>query len=179
MNVYVYKFYFKQKIIIKAFWLFATPWTIYRLQNSPGQNTGVGSLSLLQGIYSTQASNPGLPYCRQILYQLSHQGTPRKLEWVACPFSSKSSWPGIKSGSPALQEDSLPAELPGKPYNQGLVNTKYELWILIEPVILLPLCYYSALMIENIWVFPVMLPFIHRQMNCFPFVLMCIQHVCL
>ena len=39
--------------------------------NSPGQNTGVGSLSLLQGIFPTQGSNPGLPHCRRILYQLS------------------------------------------------------------------------------------------------------------
>ena len=45
------------------------------LYNSPGQNTGVGSLSLLQGIFPTQRSNPGLPHCRQILYQLSHQGS--------------------------------------------------------------------------------------------------------
>ena len=43
--------------------------------NSPGQNTGMGSLSLLQGIFPTQGSNPGLPHCRQILYQLSHQGS--------------------------------------------------------------------------------------------------------
>ena len=43
--------------------------------DSPGQNTGMGSLSLLQGIFPTQGSNPGLPYCRQILYQLSHQGS--------------------------------------------------------------------------------------------------------
>ena len=48
--------------------------------NSPGQNTGVGSLSLLQGIFPTQGSNPGLPHWRQILYQLSHQGSPRTLE---------------------------------------------------------------------------------------------------
>ena len=42
----------------------------------PGKprNTGVGSLTLLQGIFPTQESNPGLPHCRQILYQLSHQG---------------------------------------------------------------------------------------------------------
>ena len=46
-----------------------TPW------NSPGQNTGVGSLSLLQGSFPTQGSNPGLPHWRQILYQLSHQGS--------------------------------------------------------------------------------------------------------
>ena len=36
--------------------------------NSPGQNTGVGGLSLLPGIFSTQGSNPGLPHCRWILY---------------------------------------------------------------------------------------------------------------
>ena len=40
--------------------LFVTPWTIYSPQNFPGQNTG-GSLSLLQGIFSTQRSNPGVP----------------------------------------------------------------------------------------------------------------------
>ena len=43
--------------------------------NSPGQYTGVGSQSLLQGIFPTQGSNPGLPHCRQILYQLSNQGS--------------------------------------------------------------------------------------------------------
>ena len=41
-----------------------------------GKNTGAGSLSLLQGIFPTQGSNPGLLYCRQILYQLNHQGSP-------------------------------------------------------------------------------------------------------
>ena len=79
--------------LLNRVWLFATPWTIHSLWNSPGQNTGVGSLSLLQGIFPTQGSNPGLPCCRWILYQLSQQGSPRKLEWVAYPFSSGSSWP--------------------------------------------------------------------------------------
>ena len=41
--------------------------------NSPGQNTGVGNLSLLQGIFPTQGSSPGLPHCGRILYQLSHK----------------------------------------------------------------------------------------------------------
>ena len=49
---------------------------LYSPRNSPGQNTGVGSLSLLQGIFLTQGSNPGLPHCRQILDQLSHKGIP-------------------------------------------------------------------------------------------------------
>ena len=66
------------------------PNRLYSLWNSPGQNTGVGSLSLLQGIFPTQGGNPGLLHCRQILYQLSHMGNPRILEWVAYPFSSGS-----------------------------------------------------------------------------------------
>ena len=41
--------------------------------NSPGENTGVGSCSRLQGIFSTLVLNPGLPHCRQILYQACHQ----------------------------------------------------------------------------------------------------------
>jgi len=65
---------------------------------------------------TTQKSNPVLAHCRQILYHLSHQGSPRILEWVAYPFSRVSSQQGIKPGSPALQVDSLPAELPGKPF---------------------------------------------------------------
>ena len=44
--------------------------------DSLGKNTGVGSHSLLQGIFFTQGSNPGLLHCRQILYHLSHQGSP-------------------------------------------------------------------------------------------------------
>ena len=52
-----------------------------------------GSLSFLQGIFPTQGSNPGLLHCRRILYQLSHKGSPRILEWVAFPFSRWSSWP--------------------------------------------------------------------------------------
>ena len=53
----------------------------------PDKNTGVGCHALLQGIFPTQGSNPGLLHCRQILYCLSHQGSPRILEWVAHPFS--------------------------------------------------------------------------------------------
>ena len=47
-----------------------SPW------NSPGQNTGVGDLSLLQGIFPVQGLNPRLSHCRWILYQLSHRGSP-------------------------------------------------------------------------------------------------------
>ena len=57
------------------------------------KNTGVGSLRLLHGIFPTQESNPSLPHCMQILYQLSHKGSSKVLEWVAYPFSHRSSWP--------------------------------------------------------------------------------------
>ena len=59
-------------------------------EDSPG-NTGVSCLALLQGIFPTRGSNLGLLQCRQILYHLSHQGSPRMLEWVAYLFSRGSS----------------------------------------------------------------------------------------
>ena len=51
-----------------------------------------------RGIFPTQGLNPGLPHCRQILYQLSHQGSPKILEWVAYPFARGSSQPRNQSG---------------------------------------------------------------------------------
>ena len=68
------------------------PYGQYSPWDSPGQNTRVHSLSLLQGIFPFQGLNPGLPHGKQILYQLRHKGSPRILEWVAYP-SSRSSWP--------------------------------------------------------------------------------------
>ena len=52
------------------------PHELYSPWNSPSQNTGVGSRSLLQVIFPTLGSNRGLPHCRPTLYQLSHQGSP-------------------------------------------------------------------------------------------------------
>ena len=69
------------------------PHGLYSPWNSLGQNTGVGSLSLHQGIFPTQELNSGLPHRRQILYQLSHKGSPRILEWVAYAFPRGSSQP--------------------------------------------------------------------------------------
>ena len=69
------------------------PHGLYNPWISPGQNTGVGSLSLLQGIFPTWESNPGLLHCRWTLYQLSHKGRPRMLGWVTYPFFRGSSWP--------------------------------------------------------------------------------------
>ena len=52
------------------------PHGLYSPWNSPGQNTVVGSLSFLQGIFPSQGSNSGLPHCRRILYHLSPKGSP-------------------------------------------------------------------------------------------------------
>ena len=54
--------------------------------------------------------------CRRSLYWLSPQGRPRILEWITYPFSRDLPNWGIELGSPTLQADSLPAEVPGKPY---------------------------------------------------------------
>ena len=89
------------------------PHELYGPWNSPGQNTGVGSLFLLQGILPTQGSKPGLLPCRRILHQLSHKGSPRILKWVPIPSPEYLPKPGMELGSPALQVDSLPTELSG------------------------------------------------------------------
>ena len=78
----------------------------------------------------TQGLNPDLPHCRQILNCLSHQRN-RTLEWVASPFSKGTSWHRNKPVSLALQMDSLPAELPGKP-RQFFLNCKILPSIAIE-----------------------------------------------
>ena len=57
------------------------PHGLYSPWNSPGQNTGVGRFSLLQGIFLTQGLNQSLLHYRQILYQLSYQGSPKVLEF--------------------------------------------------------------------------------------------------
>ena len=61
---------------------------LYSPWYSPGQNTSVGSLFLLQGIFPTQGSNSGLPRCRWILYQLSHKGSPSKFHSVFTDVST-------------------------------------------------------------------------------------------
>ena len=112
---------------------------------SAGQNTGVGSLSLLRGIFPTQGSNPGLLHCRRIVYQLSHQGSPRILEWVAYPCSSGSSWPRnwtrvscIAGGfftSWATRETLFIAKHKSKILNSFSEETvKYLLFVLEEPL---------------------------------------------
>ena len=67
---------------------------LYSPWNFPGQNIGVGSLSLLQGIFPTQGSNPGLPHCWRILYQLSHVG----VRWVQLCDSLNILWHCLSLG---------------------------------------------------------------------------------
>ena len=98
-NQVIYSFTMKVKVkVAQSCLTLWDPHGIYSPWNSPGQNTGVGNLSLLQGIFPNQGSNPGLLHCRQILYQLNHKGSPRILEWVAYPFSSRSSQPRNRTG---------------------------------------------------------------------------------
>ena len=80
------------------------PHGLYSPWNSPGQNTGVGSRSLLQGIFPTQGLNPGLPRCRQILYQLSHQGSnKRKWKWSRSVVSDSATlWTVAHQASPSM-----------------------------------------------------------------------------
>ena len=102
------------------------------------------SLSLLQGIFPTQGSNTGHLHCRQILYQLSHKGSPGILEWVAYLFSSGSSQPRdwtqvscnegrffTRPRSPTVQADSLPAGPQGKPRNTWVGNLSLLQWIFL------------------------------------------------
>ena len=108
--------------------------------DSPDKNTGVGCHGLLQGIFPTHGSNPGLLHCRQILYHLSNKGIPKNVlsvqfssvqslsrvrvfaapwnvlsrqeYWSGLPFPSPGDLldPGIKPGSPAFQADTLTSE---------------------------------------------------------------------
>ena len=81
------------------------PHGLYSLWNSPGQTTGAGSCSLLQGIFPTQGLNPGLSHYRQILYHLSHQGSPLLYDKVGLiPVLGWS--PGERNGYP-LQNSCL------------------------------------------------------------------------
>ena len=75
--------------------------------NSPGQNIGVGSLSLLQGIFRTQGSNPGLLHCWQILYQLSHMG----VRWVQLFNSLNILWHCLSLGLELKLTSSSPVAL--------------------------------------------------------------------
>ena len=119
--------------LVADIWLFVTSWTVARQVSLP---MGILQARLLEWVAmpssressqpggTGQGLNPGLLHCWWILYCLSHQGSPWTLEWVACPFSRGSSRPKDQTRSLALQADSLPAELPGKPIS---------VWVYIYP----------------------------------------------
>ena len=90
--------------------LFATPWTVacqfLCAWNLTGQNIGMCSCSLLQGIFPTQRSNPDLPHGRQVLYHPNQQRSPRILKWVAYPSPADLPNPGIEPGKPCTMEAS-------------------------------------------------------------------------
>ena len=78
--------------LLSHVWLFANPWTIQSMEFSRAEDWS--RLSFLQGILPTQGSNPYLPHCMKICYQLRQKGSPRILEWVASLFS----WPRNQTG---------------------------------------------------------------------------------
>ena len=73
--------------VAQSVWLFETPWTAAHQFPLSMRILQARIHALFHGIYPTQGSNPGLPHCRQILYHLTHQGSPRKVEEAAYPFS--------------------------------------------------------------------------------------------
>ena len=96
-----------------------TPWTIYSPCNFPGQNTGVGSLFLLQQIFPTQGLSPGLLHCRRILHQLSPQGAHfggRKCK--VCPQRSPFSPAGTRREGQGCRRLQLLQSLPAMPSAQ-------------------------------------------------------------
>ena len=127
---------------VKVTQTYATLWGphgLYSPWNAPGQNTGMGSCFLLQGIFPTQGLNPGLLHCRWIPYQLSHKGSPRILEWVAFPFlqwifpTQGSSW-GLLHCRWILYQLSYQGIFVYTPYLSAFICqwTTWLLWIMVQ-----------------------------------------------
>ena len=91
------------------------PTRLLRPWDFPGKSTRVGCHFLLQGIFPTQGSNPGLPHCRPMLYHLSHQGSPRILKWVAYPFSVGCSRPRNQTGVSSIADRKAQEYWSGQP----------------------------------------------------------------
>ena len=114
------------------------PHGLYVPGNSPGQNTGVGSLSFLQEIFPIQGSNPGLLYCRWILYQLSHN--KQKPQTELRDQNGVFSWPGRVAKQ--QKEERLPF-FPVKGSAHEKIQTVfwlYPLGFLFFPEKVFPLC---------------------------------------
>ena len=133
------------------------PHGLHRPWNSPDQNTGLGCCSLLQGIFPTQGSNPGLPHCRQILYQLSHKGSPFTCYHnvthqapLSMEFFRQEYWSGsVSSVAQSCQTlcDPMDCSMPGFPIHHQLpelaqthvhrVSDAFNHLILCRPLLLL------------------------------------------
>ena len=105
------------------------PHGLYSPWNSPGQNTGASSLSVLQGIFPTQGSNPGLPHCRWIPYQVSQKASPRILEWVDFPFSRGASWPRNQTAVSCISGGFILCQIVDKLSNYSIKNQEKLLTI--------------------------------------------------
>ena len=112
-KVYWFKNEEKKVKVAQLCQTFCDLWTIQSIEFSRSEYGG--SCFFFQVIFPTQGLNPGFLHCKWIIYHLNHLGSPRILEWVAYPFSSGFCWPRNEPESPALQADSLPTELLGKP----------------------------------------------------------------
>ena len=90
--------------------------------DSPGKNTGVGGHALLQGIFPTQGSNPGLPHCGQTLYHLSHQGR----KWQPTPVFL----PGESHGQKSLMGYTVHGVAKSWTRLSSFTSLHLDLWIL-------------------------------------------------
>ena len=113
---------------------------LYSPWNSSGQNTGVGSLFLLQGIFPTQGSNPGLPHCRWILYQLSHSS----VQFLSCVWLFATPWTAARQASLSITN----SRSPPKPISIESVMPSNHL-ILCHPLLLLPSIFPSIRLFSN------------------------------
>ena len=111
------------------------PCGLYSPWNSPGQNTGMGSLSLLHGIFPTQGSNPDLPHCRQFFTSWTTREAQEYWSGQPIPSPVDLPYPGIEPGSPTLQVDSLPTELYYSAIKRNAFESVLMRWMNLEPIL--------------------------------------------
>ena len=107
---------------------------LYSPWNFPGQNAGVGSLSLLQGIFPTQRLNQVSRIAGGFFISWTTREAQEYWNGLPIPSSVDLPDPGIKPESPALQEDSLPTELSGKPWGNRVASQRVSKYLLIFAV---------------------------------------------
>ena len=157
---------------------------------SPGKKTGVGCQAFLQEIIPTQGSNPGFPHCRQLLYQLSHRGSPRILEWVAYPFSRGTSQPRNWTQVSCIASQFFPSwaikETLISPHSFLLLTFSLTVTILFFPLLIFMLLdilideeWFLRTLTRNITVFPCIAKLTHLLQSQSMLSLVCAQSVCL